>query len=70
MICDNCVWNYANEVYDFCERRKKAQVNYCPRFQQVDEEWLVEHGLKNTNNMVCPVCKRNKDPGKCWWCGN
>lgn len=64
MICDECSWNYTNEILEFCENFKKNGFDECSRFYQIDED------LKPKNDNICKTCKRAKDPGKCWWCGN
>ncbi len=73
MICDNCAWNYCGETYEFCIDRRKASCGFmesCPRFCQPSEEFIKTFGVKKNNGSICSVCKRDKDPGKCWWCGN
>ena len=70
MICDNCSWNYVEETYPFCIGWRRQLLPFCPRFHQADNELLAKVKNTKTDDSICPVCKRDKDPGKCWWCGN
>lgn len=61
--CEECVWYNVKDAYIFCEDVRSNGHTTCSRFiwdeDKEDQDEVV----------VCLTCSREKDPGKCWWCG-
>jgi len=63
--CDNCVWSEIDDAMPHCKDIWNKGMRWCNKY--VFYEYFKENKVETT---ICPVCQRDKDPGKCWWCGN
>ena len=69
MICDRCAWFRVDDALPYCETLRGIAISTtgplqkCDRF--VDKSFLLDEEEKD----ICSRCKKKKDPGKCWWCG-
>lgn len=71
MKCSECIWSkdpgapltHCASLYSLDDKR------WCDRFFATKD--VYPEGLpKDTTKIICHHCKREKDPGKCWWCLN
>lgn len=54
------------EKYSFCEQMR-ASLYKCDRFMDASKYADLQ---KPEGPFECSTCGRERDPGKCWWCGN
>jgi hypothetical protein len=59
-FCKGCIWQEVDEDLDYCIMMQNSSLAECPRFFKLEDE---------NEDTTCSTCQRDKDPGKCWWCG-
>lgn len=60
--CKECVWSKTAETYPYCEQYQDR--DDCDRFMITRDKVAMKE-----EKAICDCCGRDKDPGKCWWCG-
>lgn len=57
--CNNCMWDKGKATLLHCMDVRNQGDQLCERF----------HSHITVDLHFCGHCKREKDPGVCWWCG-
>lgn len=66
--CQECVWYNMEDAFAFCDSVRAVGRDTCSRFFPEDVDQRHKSAVDG-EPIVCSTCDREKDPGKCWWCG-
>jgi len=61
--CKKCAWYQIKDAQIYCGHIRDNGL-VCDRFISLCD--IAER--KEDGTFECPQCKRNRDPGKCWFC--